>query len=45
MYSQVLFAALGGFALVNAQTPAALSMTPPIPSTTDGIPTIEGALV
>jgi hypothetical protein len=43
MLSQVLLAALSGAALVNAQTPTT-SPSPPTPSTTVGIPTIEGAL-
>jgi hypothetical protein len=45
MYSQVLLAALSGAALVKAQTPTTSTVIPAVPSTTDGIPTIEGALV
>ena len=46
MYSMLLIFALSGFALVSAQSEATPNPTiPTIPTSTDGIPTIEGALV
>jgi hypothetical protein len=45
MYSKVLYATLSIVALAKAQTPTVSAVIPPIPSTTDGIPTIEGALI
>ena len=46
MRSPLLLSALSGLALVNAQSEATPNPTiPTIPTSTDGIPTIEGALV
>ena len=41
MYAKILLPALSALVLANAQTPT----NPAIPSSTVGIPTIEGALV